>query len=196
MTRVLLIILSAVAMLGGITACGSSSEDSSTAAATQSQQEERDEQAEQAAKEREEDERKQAEAEAEAKVMAESCEDTLGDFQDAMSELDSRLDIGLNYDEYTDAVADANVEYDKIDFDDLSDNSRCVGSVGVPLEKALNKYIQAANIWSKCFDDLGCSNDQIKGKLQLRWTEATLKIEKAKDAMKDLAKPDTSLSTS
>jgi len=193
MTRVLLIILSALAMLGGVAACGSSGDDGSTAAATQAQQDEREEQA---AQEREEAERKRAEAEAEAKVMAESCEDTLGDFQEAISELNSRLDIGLNYDEYTDAVADAKVEYDQIDFDDLSDNTKCLGSVGVPLEKAMNKYIQAANIWSKCFDDLECSNDQINGKLQVRWAEATLKIEKAKDALKDLAKPDTSLSTS
>jgi hypothetical protein len=105
------------------------------------------------------------------------CADQIGDFVEQLQELDSRLDIGLNFESYSTKVSDAKVVYDQIPFDEMS--QECVRQVGVPAENAFNAYVKAYNIWNNCFDDINCDNDSIKSKLQAQWAKATLLISKA-----------------
>jgi hypothetical protein len=115
-----------------------------------------------------------------------TCEELLGPLLDALGELDSRLDIGLTYSEYGDFVADANVQYDRIDIDTLRENLLCLSGVGVPLENALNFYTTAYRVWDDCFDRLSCSNDQIRPNLQRKWARAAKQVEAARDGLSDL----------
>jgi hypothetical protein len=103
-------------------------------------------------------------------------------FVDALTELDSRLSVGLNYANYSDHVGDARVAYDRIDVKDL--DLDCLTDVGAPAEKALNYYIDAYKIWNDCVGDIYCSNDDIRSKLQRKWAQATAKIDKAKAALR------------
>jgi hypothetical protein len=111
----------------------------------------------------------------------------MGGLIDSLSELDSRLTVGLNYDEYTNAVADVRVEYDQVPFDDANDPA-CLASVGVPAERAFNQHAKATRVWSSCFDDFNCSNDAIKPKLQRYWDKASTAVEEAKSGL-DSMKP-------
>lgn len=108
--------------------------------------------------------------------------DAVSPAADRAQELDSRLHIGLSYDEYTDKVGDLKVAYDQVDFDSAdADQLDCLTAVGLPAEQALNQYTRAASAWSKCFDDVDCSNDSVKPTWQRHWAQATRKTNAAKD---------------
>lgn len=114
-----------------------------------------------------------------------ACSATFSGLQDSLSELDSRLSVGLDYEDYGRAVADARVAYDKIDFQHLripyDDSLRCLGGVGVPLERALNQYTAAYERWDTCFGDYSCDVDSIKPELQAHWSKAGRSVAKARD---------------
>ncbi len=114
-------------------------------------------------------------------VVAVSCPDEISDFVAALQELDSRLDIGLNFQEYSERVGDARVAYDRVDAEDL--DASCIEHVGVPAEDAMNAYIEANSTWNDCISDPDCSNDSIATELQAKWAEATELIEEAKDGL-------------
>jgi hypothetical protein len=136
--------------------------------------------------EREEARRKAVERERDRKNAA-ACQRMLTDFVDTVGELDSRLDIGLNYDEYTDQVADAKVVYDRIDFHGAGTGSLdCIQQVGLPAERALNQYAKAAGTWGDCFDDFDCDTDSIQGDLQSRWTRASAQVDRASRALNQM----------
>ena len=115
-----------------------------------------------------------------------TCLELVGPLLDELGELDSRLDIGLNYSEYGDLVADANVQYDRIDFDQLGDNIGCLSDVGVPLEDALNFYTSAYRVWDDCIESPTCTNDSITRNLQRKWARAEGKVTAARDGLRDL----------
>jgi hypothetical protein len=114
----------------------------------------------------------------------EDCRAQLGIFIERLGELDSRLDIGLNYDEYGDQVADINVAYDDIPVGTLA--YECVNRAGVPAEKALNKYVDAYNVWDRCFGDIDCDLDSIEPKLQRHWSAASQAAERAETGLESL----------
>jgi hypothetical protein len=114
-----------------------------------------------------------------------ACADQIGDFVEKLQALDSRLDIGLNFESYSTNVSDAKVVYDQIPFDEMS--PECVKQVGVPAENAFNAYVKAYNVWNNCFDDINCDNDSIKSKLQAQWAKATLLIDRADGNLQDLS---------
>ena len=122
--------------------------------------------------------------------MHAACSTAFTDLQDTLGELDSRLSVGLTYDEYGDAVADARVAYDQVDIAHLKlpydGNFICLGSVGVPLERALNQYAAAYDRWDECFDDYNCDVDAIQPELQTYWSKASRAITKAKDGLADM----------
>jgi hypothetical protein len=106
-----------------------------------------------------------------------ACADQLGDFVEKLRELDSRLGIGLNFENYSTKVSDTKVVYDQIAFEELG--QECVSRVGVPAENAFNAYVKAYNVWNNCIGDINCDNDSIKSTLQARWAKATLLIDRA-----------------
>jgi hypothetical protein len=125
-----------------------------------------------------------------AQAKYDTCQDQMGDLLDSLTELDSRLDVGMNYDEYTDSVGDIRVAYDQVPFDEANDPT-CLTSVGLPSETALNHYAKATRIWSACFDDFNCSTDSIEPKLRRYWDKASASIDTAKEGL-DSMKPDAS----
>jgi hypothetical protein len=132
-------------------------------------------------------ERKERDRVQKAKEAFETCTDELGDYLESLDEINSRLDIGLSYDEYTDQVGDLRVEYGKIDFDDLGDAGlTCLSDVGVPSENALNQYTKAAKRWGACFEDFDCDTDSIQPALQKRWSRASTYVEKAEEGLDKL----------
>ena len=84
------------------------------------------------------------EAEAEAQRRADRCEAQLGGMSTEPEELDSRLDVGLTYDEYNTHVGDVRVEYDQVPFRAV--DPECLTEVGLHLENALNSYAKADTV--------------------------------------------------
>jgi hypothetical protein len=126
------------------------------------------------------------EAAAEAAALQAECEAQFRDLLDELAELDSRLAVGVQFDDYLDLVGDARVAYDAIPFDDLAQD--CVVEVGLPAEKALNLYVKASNLWNNCVGNFNCDFDKdLEPKLQERWAEASVKLDDAQEGLDELA---------
>jgi hypothetical protein len=115
-----------------------------------------------------------------------TCKNQIGGLIKEESKLSSRLDIGLNYDEYTSAVGNVKAVYDQVPFKQLSPD--CL-TAGIPAETALNAYAKAATIWNTCFDDVNCNNDQIQPDLQKQWSKASRLADSAKSTLESLKTP-------
>jgi hypothetical protein len=131
---------------------------------------------------------RQADADADkAERLHDTCSQDMGDLLDAAKDLGSRLDVGLNYQSYSDKVADLKVAYDDIDFGSADASELdCLTMVGLPLEKAVNRYISAYKTWNRCFEDLACDNDSITSSLQGQWAKADRQVQHAKRGLDHL----------
>lgn len=137
-----------------------------------------------------EQERQAAEEEealAEAQAVAGQCRSQLGDLKAELAELDSRLSVGLSYDEYGTAVGDVRVEYDQVRIGQLE--PACVSGVGLPLEDAMNEYAKAASTWGDCIGDFDCDMDSVDPELQEHWAKAGEKVSDASNGLQELAEP-------
>lgn len=162
-----------------------------TGAACGGNDEAADREQEEAAAEAREEAREKREAEQErqeAIAAAETCTDTFEPLLDELRELDSRLDIGLSYDEYGDKVADVKVAYDGVRFRDVRDDFACIGDVGIPAENALNQYVKAYTIWDECFGDFNCDMDSVEPEMQQHWSKATVLVSRADRSLSRLAR--------
>lgn len=121
---------------------------------------------------------------AEKQALFEECTGEVSDLMGKLKEIDSRLDIGLTFDEYGDHVSDAKVAYDAVDPESLPKG--CLEEVATRAEDALNEYIKAFRLWSDCFDRYACSNDTIDSKLQARWANASNAIDSAARGLESL----------
>ena len=128
----------------------------------------------------------QAAAEKAAALEA-KCRQQTGGLMRSLQELDSRLSVGLVYQEYSTQVGDARVAYDRVSIGAL--DPECLTEVAIHLESAMNAYVKADNIWNNCITDLYCDNDSIKPDLQAKWSEATSLIGKAESGLSSLSKP-------
>jgi hypothetical protein len=133
---------------------------------------------------------RQADADADkAERVRDGCSHEMGDLLKAAKDLGSRLDVGLNYQSYSDEVADLKVAYDGIDFDsDEASDLDCLTKVGLPLEKAVNRYLSAYRTWNRCFEDLNCDNDSITPTLQSQWAKADGQVQRAKRGLDGLGR--------
>ena len=102
---------------------------------------EEEEKAEKRAELRAKAERDAAERRAKARRLYRKCDAAMGDFLVELKELNSRLDVGLSYDEYTEKVADVKVAYDDADFTNMGE-IKCL-RIAAAGEKALNQYLKA-----------------------------------------------------
>jgi hypothetical protein len=127
------------------------------------------------------------EALAEAQALQAECEAALGGLLDTLHEIDSRLGVGIQVEDYTQRVGDARVEYDQVPFRQTDQD--CVLEVGVPAEDAINLYIQAGNIWNNCIQNFGCSLDEVEPKMQRKWSQATRELREADQALRALGHP-------
>ena len=64
----------------------------------------------------------------------------------------------------------------------------CLGAVGTPAEKTLNRYIEAANDWGGCVSELGCGSAEIEPVLQRRWRVASHFLSEAEDGLRQLSR--------
>lgn len=109
------------------------------------------------------------------------CAEALAGLTDALTEMDSRLNVGLSYANYGERLADARVAYDKTKFKDL--DTDCLDSAGKPLGFALNEYVNAFASWKVCMDKTGCETATVLPQLQVHWTKATGLLAAAKERL-------------
>jgi hypothetical protein len=123
-------------------------------------------------------------AQAEAEAARSACESEIGDFIEALNDLGSRLDVGLNFQSYSDRVGDVRVAYNKINVSALGGSCLDPAADG---EDAMNSYIRAYNVWNDCISDLDCSTDSIDSKLQAQWSKASEKLTSANSSFDSVA---------
>ncbi len=99
------------------------------------------------------------------------CQGQLRPFLHSLDALRKKLAVGVNYDEYLRQLHGVKADYDGIRAGDLQ--LGCLTAVGGPGERALNRYIGAANLWGACIADLACETESIEPKLQHRWARAS-----------------------
>jgi hypothetical protein len=78
-----------------------------------------------------------------------------------------QLTVGLSYEQYAAKVKALRRSYDKLPIDRLLID--CVSAIGTPAEAALNRYINAANVWGECLADAACTTATIEPVLQRKW---------------------------
>lgn len=168
-------IAAALTCLGLVAGCGGPSEAEKKAVAEKKA----------AAAEKKEAERVAAER-AEQQAAYDACETALRKLANSLSSINSRLSIGVLYEDYNTRVGDASVAYDKVDFDSLSDDCRASSE---PLRGAINAYIAAANVWGDCMRDFDCdvNENPTKGKIDAKWLKADKAIKKHQRQLDALA---------
>jgi len=107
------------------------------------------------------------------------CEGEVAPFLDSLSELNSRLSVGVQFDEYLTQIGNVRVEYDKVAADGLE--TTCLKKVGRPAERGLRLYSKAADEWNDCIQDFNCDVDSIG--LEQTWLRAGLQVDIARAAL-------------
>lgn len=133
----------------------------------------------------------QAEQERIAEQQAEydACKRFVGDFLDSLQEVNSRLSVGLNYEEYGNRLGDVRVVYDELVAGISQDTRDCTAKVAIPLEKAFQKYLGVLKVWGECIDDYYCdfSEGATNKAVQASWADATRLIQKSERALQNMA---------
>jgi hypothetical protein len=110
-------------------------------------------------------------------VVARDCHALLGDFLSALTELDTRVAAGLEFEAYSQQVGDVRVTYERIETSSVETD--CLTAVALPAERALNRYVEAHTIWNNCVTNGACTEAEVMPKLQAKWAEATSHIDAA-----------------
>jgi hypothetical protein len=106
-----------------------------------------------------------------AREGQERCRDQVGGFLSSLAKLRGSLALGLSYEQYVAALGGVRAAYGEVPVGRLTID--CLASAGTPAEKALNRYIDAANAWGKCLSEAGCDTGSIEASLQKRWRIAS-----------------------
>ncbi len=99
------------------------------------------------------------------------CRSQLRLFLASMAALRENLAAGLSYEDYLDELSEVRVAYDRIRAERLPVG--CLLTAAGPGERALNRYIDAANTWGDCLASAACQTESIEPKLQRRWALAS-----------------------
>lgn len=99
------------------------------------------------------------------------CQGQLRPFLDSMGALRKSLAVGLSYREYLRELREVRAAYDGIRAERLEIG--CLLAAGTPGERALNRYIEAANTWGDCLSTASCSTESIEPRLQRKWAIAS-----------------------
>jgi hypothetical protein len=110
-----------------------------------------------------------------------SCQGRLGAFVGSMDSLRRRLSVGMTYDQYVDEVKAVRDTYGKVDAGAVEID--CLAAVGTPAEKAFNRYIEAANDWGGCVSEAGCESADIEPVLQRQWRIAAHFLGEAREGL-------------
>jgi hypothetical protein len=117
--------------------------------------------------------KKLADARAAKLAVYNKCVAATKPLRDSLAQIDSRLDVGLSYDDYGDRLGDVQVAYDATVPQLDTAGEQCLG-VAIPLENALNAYNKVLNAWGECIDDYNCdfSEGETNDKAQAGWAKA------------------------
>ncbi len=99
------------------------------------------------------------------------CRAQLHPFLGSMDTLREDLAVGLSYEDYLDELGEVQGAYDRIHADRLPVG--CLLVAAGPGERALNRYIDAANVWGDCLATAACETESIERDLQRRWALAS-----------------------
>jgi len=101
----------------------------------------------------------------------------LGSFVDSMADLRRKLAVGISYEDYLGEVQEARAAYAAIPDDRLG--LGCLLAAGTPGERALNRYIAAANAWGECLAITACDTASVEPRLQQEWARASVLLSTA-----------------
>lgn len=96
-----------------------------------------------------------------------ACRAQIGTFVDALQEINSRLDVGMNVGELSTRLGTAKVAYDKLDPARAVDEC---GGAAAHAEDAYNAYLLSVQAWQECIDDTYCT--PTTPKMQRQWAKA------------------------
>lgn len=100
-----------------------------------------------------------------------ACRGQLSPFLDSMDALRENLAVGLSYEDYLGELGEARKAYGRIRADRLP--AGCLLLAAGAGERALNRYIDAANVWGDCLATATCETEAIEPRLQRRWALAS-----------------------
>jgi len=89
----------------------------------------------------------------------------------AMGTLRTDLAAGLSYDQYASELRRVRGAHRRIRAERLQ--LGCLVAAGAPAERALNRYIAAANAWGECLATAACETASIEPRLQAEWAWAS-----------------------
>lgn len=105
-----------------------------------------------------------------APAAARLCRGQLRGFVASLDALRERLAGGLTYAQYLHRVGAARDRYDRVPSRRLAIG--CLLAAGTPAERALNRYIAAANAWGDCLAVVSCETASVEPRLQREWARA------------------------
>jgi hypothetical protein len=111
------------------------------------------------------------------KTSADACRKMLGSFVDSMADLRRKLAVGISYEDYLGEVQELRATYAAIPDDRLG--LGCLLAAGTPGERALNRYMAAANDWGECLTTAGCETATVEPRLQREWARASVLLSTA-----------------
>jgi hypothetical protein len=99
------------------------------------------------------------------------CRAQLRPFLGSMDALREDLAVGLSYEGYLDELEGVRDAYDRIRAGRLPVG--CLLAAAGPGEQALNRYMDAANVWGNCLATAACETESVEPELQRRWAFAS-----------------------
>jgi hypothetical protein len=101
----------------------------------------------------------------------ERCRGQLRGFLGGLDGLRAQLAAGLSYEDYLREVRRLEAVHAELPVNRLGIG--CLTAAGAPGERALNRYLEAANTWGECLATLSCDTEEVEPKLQRRWALAS-----------------------
>jgi hypothetical protein len=116
-------------------------------------------------------------------VVPRDCQGLLGEFLDGLSQLDQLVSAsGLQFEAYSRQVGDIRATYEQIETSNVE--TPCLTAVQLPAERALNRYVEAYNIWNNCVGNgETCNRSEVTPKLEAKWAEANLQLDAAQTGL-------------
>jgi hypothetical protein len=121
-------------------------------------------------------------SEADAPPTTRTCRAQLHGLLGSMDELRGKLAVGLSYGAYLHEVKAVRAAYDAVPVDRLELD--CLMKAGTPAERALNRYIAAANTWGDCLTRASCDSETVEPKLQRKWALASARLSSAQRSLR------------
>jgi hypothetical protein len=114
-----------------------------------------------------------------------ACKRAVGPLLRAESQVDDRLNVGIQFSDYTSRLGDISVAYSHA-VTALKAGvipQSCINRVGLPLQRAFNDYRAAGNVWNHCITDYSCRFDHgspALKKAQAKWSAASVALDDAR----------------